>query len=188
MKVMSRSAMIPAASLDMQSTGKELCPVLKGSSSPDAGWFQHSHYVLFPIRGLNKGLSYLILYLTSLFPFAVLRPSMMASSTQWSWWPSTRWWTCPLMGVSLPQWTALGRCGPSTGRLHYTWGVGALSRTHLPPLQALLTTTLLSITPSPFALSPPQPTLPQNHATLPASTQTLLHPPPYPPSVTHCVC
>lgn len=86
------------------------------------------------------------------FPSPALRPSTMASSTQWSWWPLTRWWTCPLTGVSLPQWTALGRCGPSTGRLHYTWGVGALSRTHLPPLQALLTTTLLSITTLPPSL------------------------------------
>lgn len=99
------------------------------------------------------------------FSCPVLKPSTMVSSTPWSWWPSTKWWTCPLTEGSLPQWTALGRCGPSIGRLRYTWGVGALSRTHLPPLQALLTTTLL------FSHHPPPPlchhrnqVLPVNHA------------------------
>lgn len=121
----------------------------------------------------------------SCFPSPAPRPSTMASSTRWSWWPLTRWWTCPLMGGSLPQWTALGQCGPSTGRLHYTWGVGALSRTHLPPLQALLTTTLLSITtpppslchhrnqPLPSTMQPFNPILPPPTRTL-SSTHTIM--------------
>lgn len=170
-KVMSRSAMTPAASQDMPSTGKVPCALWMAEV--------YCHCWLIP----DGKVAFVFLYLMSnlCFPLPVLRLSTMASSTQWSWWPLTRWWTCPLMGVSLPQWTALGRCGPSTGRLRYTWGVGALSRTHLPPLQALLTTTLLSIT------TPPPSLCHHRNQPLPSTMQPfnpVLPPPkpkPYPP-------
>ncbi len=166
---MSRSAMTLAANRGMRSTGKGPCTLWRVKVS--------GHCLLIH----DKQVACEYLYLTSnlCFHLPARRPSTMASSTQWSWWPLTRWWTCPLTGVSLPQWTALGRCGPSTGRLRYMWGVGALSRTHLPPLQALLTTTLLSIT------TPPPSLCHHCNQPLPSTMQPLnpiLPPPkPYPP-------
>lgn len=91
---------------------------------------------------LDSNVAFVISHLLSISPSA-RRPLMMVSSTQWNWWPLTRWWTCRLMAVCPPPWAAWEQWGPSMETLRYTWGVGA-QRRYLAPLQALAINTTVN--------------------------------------------